>query len=163
MGAPKQKWTAEEEAALKAGVVKHGAGKWRTILKDPEFSGILCMRSNVDLKDKWRNISVTASGWGSREKARIALKKNKQVSKHDDNPMTLSTIVKDINDEIVHAKPLAVSSESLRIAGPKGSNSRKRDDIKEKEEPMKKWCEEKGIGGKKMRIEAQEKVIEIVH
>lgn len=50
MGAPKQKWTAEEEAALKAGVVKHGSGKWRTILKDPEFSGILCSRSNVDLK-----------------------------------------------------------------------------------------------------------------
>ncbi|KAI0489214.1 hypothetical protein KFK09_029056 [Dendrobium nobile] len=37
MGAPKQKWTADEESALKAGVVKHGAGKWRTILKDPEF------------------------------------------------------------------------------------------------------------------------------
>jgi len=50
MGAPKQKWTAEEEAALKAGVVKHGAGKWRTILTDPEFSSILRMRSNVDLK-----------------------------------------------------------------------------------------------------------------
>jgi myb proto-oncogene protein len=50
MGAPKQKWTAEEEAALKAGVVKYGAGKWRTILTDPEFSTILRMRSNVDLK-----------------------------------------------------------------------------------------------------------------
>jgi transcription factor MYB, plant len=50
MGAPKQKWTAEEEAALKAGVVKHGAGKWRTILMDPEFSSILRTRSNVDLK-----------------------------------------------------------------------------------------------------------------
>lgn len=50
MGAPKQKWTQEEEAALKAGVVKHGAGKWRTILKDPEFSGVLYLRSNVDLK-----------------------------------------------------------------------------------------------------------------
>ena len=50
MGAPKQKWTPEEEAALKAGVVKHGAGKWRTILKDPEFSGVLFLRSNVDLK-----------------------------------------------------------------------------------------------------------------
>ena len=50
MGAPKQKWTAEEEAALKAGVRKHGAGKWRTILTDPEFSGILHLRSNVDLK-----------------------------------------------------------------------------------------------------------------
>lgn len=50
MGAPKQKWTQEEEAALKAGVIKHGAGKWRTILKDPEFSGVLYLRSNVDLK-----------------------------------------------------------------------------------------------------------------
>lgn len=50
MGAPKQKWTAEEEAALKAGVVKHGAGKWRTILMDPEFSSVLHLRSNVDLK-----------------------------------------------------------------------------------------------------------------
>jgi myb proto-oncogene protein len=50
MGAPKQKWTAEEEAALKAGISKHGTGKWRTILKDPEFSSILRYRSNVDLK-----------------------------------------------------------------------------------------------------------------
>ena len=50
MGAPKQKWTQEEESALKSGVVKHGPGKWRTILKDPEFSGVLYLRSNVDLK-----------------------------------------------------------------------------------------------------------------
>ncbi|KAB2636049.1 telomere repeat-binding factor 1-like [Pyrus ussuriensis x Pyrus communis] len=69
-----QKWTAEEESALKAGVIKHGAGKWRTILKDPEFSGVLYTRSNVDLKDKWRNMSVMANGWGSREKARTALR-----------------------------------------------------------------------------------------
>lgn len=52
MGAPKQKWTPEEEAALKAGVLRHGQGKWRTILKDPEFSGVLYLRSNVDLKVK---------------------------------------------------------------------------------------------------------------
>lgn len=57
MGAPKQKWTAEEEAALKAGVLKHGAGKWRTILTDPEFSAILKMRSNVDLKVILVNLS----------------------------------------------------------------------------------------------------------
>lgn len=50
MGAPKQKWTSEEEAALKAGVLKHGTGKWRTILMDPEFSAVLRLRSNVDLK-----------------------------------------------------------------------------------------------------------------
>jgi hypothetical protein len=50
MGNPKQKWTAEEELALRAGIDKHGAGKWRTIQKDPEFSIVLATRSNVDLK-----------------------------------------------------------------------------------------------------------------
>lgn len=50
MGAPKQKWSSEEETALKAGVAKHGAGKWSTILKDLEFKSILFLRSNVDLK-----------------------------------------------------------------------------------------------------------------
>ncbi|CAL9755384.1 unnamed protein product [Musa acuminata subsp. burmannicoides] len=70
MGAPKQKWTAEEEEALRAGVDKHGAGKWRTIQKDPEFSRCLATRSNIDLKDKWRNMSISASGQGSREKIR---------------------------------------------------------------------------------------------
>jgi myb proto-oncogene protein len=50
MGAPKQRWTSEEEAALRAGIARHGVGKWRTILKDPDFSSTLCYRSNVDLK-----------------------------------------------------------------------------------------------------------------
>jgi len=67
MGAPKQKWTGEEEAALKAGVVKHGAGKWRNILKDPEFDTSLRNRSNIDLKDKWRNLTGTTTS-GSRKK-----------------------------------------------------------------------------------------------
>ncbi|KAJ8638495.1 hypothetical protein MRB53_012762 [Persea americana] len=70
MGAPKQKWTSEEEEALRAGVDKHGAGKWRTIQKDPEFGHCLSARSNIDLKDKWRNMSVSAGGQGSRERAR---------------------------------------------------------------------------------------------
>ena len=50
MGAPKQKWNSKEDAALRAGVAKHGVGNWRMILKDPEFSSILRSRSNVDLK-----------------------------------------------------------------------------------------------------------------
>uniref|UniRef100_A0A6V7QTW5 Uncharacterized protein n=1 Tax=Ananas comosus var. bracteatus TaxID=296719 RepID=A0A6V7QTW5_ANACO len=62
------KWTSEEEEALRAGVDKHGAGKWRTIQKDPEFSHCLATRSNIDLKDKWRNMSISANGQGSREK-----------------------------------------------------------------------------------------------
>lgn len=50
MGIQKQKWTKEEEAALKAGVQKHGPGKWKTILTDPDFSDALTNRSNIDLK-----------------------------------------------------------------------------------------------------------------
>ncbi|XP_004511827.1 telomere repeat-binding factor 2-like isoform X2 [Cicer arietinum] len=107
MGAPKQKWTAEEEAALKAGVVKYGAGKWRTILTDPEFSTILRMRSNVDLKDKWRNINVTAI-WGSRQKAKLALKKNLPPPKTENNHTTSNAIVQ-YNPEVATAQPLAVS------------------------------------------------------
>ncbi|CAI9286097.1 unnamed protein product [Lactuca saligna] len=70
MGNPKQKWTAEEEEALRAGVAKHGTGKWKNIQKDPEFNHFLYSRSNIDLKDKWRNMSVSANGQGPREKSR---------------------------------------------------------------------------------------------
>ncbi|XP_020592412.1 telomere repeat-binding factor 1 [Phalaenopsis equestris] len=118
MGAPKQKWTSEEESALKAGVVKHGAGKWRTILKDPEFSSVLSLRSNVDLKDKWRNMSVTAHGWGSREKARMALKKSQPISKQEEGPLALS-IVDDHDDEIVDGKPLAQASPLPLLTAPR--------------------------------------------
>ncbi|KAL0337261.1 UNVERIFIED_CONTAM: Telomere repeat-binding factor 4 [Sesamum calycinum] len=69
MGNPKQKWTSEEEEALRAGVAKHGAGKWKNIQRDPEFNHLLFARSNIDLKDKWRNLSV-ANGQGPRDKAR---------------------------------------------------------------------------------------------
>eukprot|EP00252_Welwitschia_mirabilis_P022137 TRINITY_DN5902_c0_g1_i1.p1 TRINITY_DN5902_c0_g1~~TRINITY_DN5902_c0_g1_i1.p1 ORF type:complete len:269 (-),score=37.81 TRINITY_DN5902_c0_g1_i1:284-1090(-) len=60
MGAKKLKWTEEEEKALRLGVEQYGAGKWRTILKDPVLGAVLAARSNVDLKDKWRNVSVSA-------------------------------------------------------------------------------------------------------
>ncbi|XP_074576727.1 single myb histone 2-like [Curcuma longa] len=121
MGAPKQKWTQDEEAALKAGVNKHGAGKWRTILKDPEFSNVLRNRSNVDLKDKWRNMSVTAHGLGSREKARIALKNSRQTMKHDTTSMD---VAKDVANEVLDVEPLATSSEPPQISSQKRSISR---------------------------------------
>ncbi|XP_016501292.1 telomere repeat-binding factor 1-like [Nicotiana tabacum] len=120
MGAPKQKWTPEEEAALKAGVRKHGPGKWRTILKDPEFSGVLCLRSNVDLKDKWRNMSVMANGWGSREKARLALKRMNQTRKQDEKSLAV-TIEAQSDEEIVEARLAITSSGSPQIGGSKRS------------------------------------------
>ncbi|XP_017237820.1 single myb histone 4 [Daucus carota subsp. sativus] len=74
MGNPKQKWTAEEEEALRAGVAKHGTGKWKNIQKDPEFNHHLYTRSNIDLKDKWRNMSVSAGGQGPRDKSSRLIK-----------------------------------------------------------------------------------------
>ncbi|GMH17922.1 hypothetical protein Nepgr_019763 [Nepenthes gracilis] len=120
MGAPKQKWTSEEEAALKAGVLKHGAGKWRTILKDPEFSGVLYLRSNVDLKDKWRNMSVMTNGLGSREKSRLALKRLQPAPKQDENPTNVSEAPQS-DEEIADVKPLPSSSATIKITAPKRS------------------------------------------
>ncbi|KAK9756141.1 hypothetical protein RND81_01G076500 [Saponaria officinalis] len=104
MGAPKEKWTAEEEAALQAGVRKHGPGKWQTILRDPDFMHVLTSRSNVDLKDKWRNINVTLSGFGSREKARLALKRNPLFPKLDDKVKVINSAP--IAENVSEAKPL---------------------------------------------------------
>ncbi|XP_010550307.1 PREDICTED: telomere repeat-binding factor 2-like isoform X1 [Tarenaya hassleriana] len=111
MGAPKQKWTAEEEAALKAGVLKYGTGKWRTILSDPEFSSVLKSRSNVDLKDKWRNISVTAL-WGSRKKAKLALKRILPTPTQDVDSSTLSTVPLSYDEGKTNSSPPKVSGES---------------------------------------------------
>ncbi|VFQ78260.1 unnamed protein product [Cuscuta campestris] len=121
MGAPKQKWTPEEEAALKAGVLRHGQGKWRTILKDPDFSGVLYLRSNVDLKDKWRNMSVMANGFGSREKARLALKKMHQAPKQDDIPKTLANVEARSDEDTSEAKPIATSCGSPLAGGSRKS------------------------------------------
>lgn len=57
----KQRWSQEEEAALQKGVSRHGAGKWRLIQKDRELGPLLISRSNVDLKDKWRNLTADQS------------------------------------------------------------------------------------------------------
>ncbi|KAK7261679.1 hypothetical protein RIF29_27995 [Crotalaria pallida] len=70
MGNQKQKWTADEEDALHRGVQKYGAGKWKNILKDPDFAPFLTSRSNIDLKDKWRNLNVSNGQGGTKEKSR---------------------------------------------------------------------------------------------
>uniref|UniRef100_A0ACD6A5Q4 Uncharacterized protein n=1 Tax=Avena sativa TaxID=4498 RepID=A0ACD6A5Q4_AVESA len=113
MGAPKQRWTSEEDAALRAGIEKHGVGNWRTILKDPNFSSILRYRSNVDLKDKWRNINVLFTPSGSREKGRTATKKNQSTPKNTDHQIANSTVSSDVDDEIVEEKPIASVSSQL--------------------------------------------------
>ncbi|KAK4377219.1 hypothetical protein RND71_003515 [Anisodus tanguticus] len=120
MGAPKQKWTPEEEAALKAGIRKYGPGKWRTILKDSEFSGVLYLRSNVDLKDKWRNMNVMANGWGSRDKARLALKRMIQAPVQDESCVAVSSAAES-DEEIPEARPATTSSGSPQNGGSRRS------------------------------------------
>ncbi|KAJ7546762.1 hypothetical protein O6H91_08G053500 [Diphasiastrum complanatum] len=80
MGVPKQKWTSEEEAALRAGVEKYGPGKWRAIQRDPNFGPCLVSRSNVDLKDKWRNMNAGAYGHGHSRAKRIKKVMEEEVS-----------------------------------------------------------------------------------
>ena len=52
------KWTDAEVDALRRGVEKHGDRRWSVILQENQavFSSVKS-RSNVDLKDKWRNLS----------------------------------------------------------------------------------------------------------
>ncbi|PWA92342.1 Histone H1/H5 [Artemisia annua] len=64
----KGRWTKEQDEALWAGVKKYGEGKWKVILSDPQFGPALSNRSNIDLKDKWRNMTV---GGGSSSKHRV--------------------------------------------------------------------------------------------
>ncbi|KAG8373843.1 hypothetical protein BUALT_Bualt11G0067400 [Buddleja alternifolia] len=115
MGAPKQKWTPEEEAALKAGIHKYGLGKWSTILKDPEFNAVLRSRSNVDLKDKWRNLNCMANGLGSRHRSSVAHKSSQLPTKHDEDATTRSLVVEK-DPIVVDVVPVAAPSESSQDA-----------------------------------------------
>ncbi|CAL4951773.1 unnamed protein product [Urochloa decumbens] len=125
MGAPKQRWTSEEDAALRTGVARHGVGNWRTILNDPQLSSILRYRSNVDLKDKWRNMNITVTPLGSRDKVRTAAKKARAAPKNDDHSTSIITITSDADDEIIDAKPIvSVSSEAWNTSISKESHSR---------------------------------------
>ncbi|KAG2321798.1 hypothetical protein Bca52824_015011 [Brassica carinata] len=74
MGNQKLKWTGDEEEALRAGIEKHGPGKWKNILRDPEFADQLSNRSNIDLKDKWRNLCVAPGTQCVKDKARTTTK-----------------------------------------------------------------------------------------
>ncbi|PIN13842.1 hypothetical protein CDL12_13537 [Handroanthus impetiginosus] len=123
MGAPKQKWTSEEEAALKAGINKYGIGKWSTILKDPEFSTVLRARSNVDLKDKWRNLNCMASGSGSRHRARVSSKNNQLTAKQDED-ITVNSMTVEKDSEVLDATSVATSSEISEDAGSRKQISR---------------------------------------
>lgn len=54
-------WSDAETRALRAGVAEHGVGSWAAIKRDGKYASTLSMRSNVDLKDKWRSITSIGS------------------------------------------------------------------------------------------------------
>ena len=69
------------------------------------------------VQDKWRNLSVTAGGYGSREKARMALKKGRRmVPKLTAEPMdTDGKDMDNAHDAVIEAEPLAMALEPLAI------------------------------------------------
>ncbi|KAF1887099.1 hypothetical protein Lal_00046337 [Lupinus albus] len=114
MGNQKQKWTADEEDALHRGVQKYGAGKWKNILKDPDFAPFLTSRSNIDLKDKWRNLNVSNGQGLPKDKSRTP----KPKSILPPPPSSSSLIAAPQNalsiprDKIVHDLPIAEDSNN---------------------------------------------------
>lgn len=72
-------------------------------------------------QDKWRNINVTAI-WGSRQKAKLALKKNLPPPKIDNSHLALSTVVQ--REEVLDTKPLAISDGTLQSPNSKDHMSR---------------------------------------
>ncbi|XP_062091072.1 single myb histone 4-like [Humulus lupulus] len=119
MGNPKQKWTSEEEEALRAGVAKHGTGKWKDIQRDPEFNPFLVNRSNIDLKDKWRNMSCSANGQGPREKSRTV-----KAKANSDAPATqVSTPQTAVAVPAVRDSATAPNADDSSKALPDGKNS----------------------------------------
>ncbi|CAH8384342.1 unnamed protein product [Eruca vesicaria subsp. sativa] len=108
MGALKQMWTREEETALRAGVRKYGVGKWVSILSDRKYSPALQSRSNVDLKDKWRNLDL-----GSRRKrAKIAFQ-NQDEEDYNDTALAIVEVANDGEQEILPASPPNGDNEEL--------------------------------------------------
>jgi len=65
----KEKWTEQENQALRQGVELFGTGKWFQIKQDPRFADVLQKRTNIDLKDRWRNFA------GGRSKSARKLEK----------------------------------------------------------------------------------------
>lgn len=62
-------------------------------------------------------MSVMSNGWGSRDKSRLAVKRIPHIAKSEENSLALSsTIVQSDEEEIVDAKPLAVSGATPQIA-----------------------------------------------
>ena len=67
-------------------------------------------------------MSVMANGWGSREKARLALKRL-HAPRKDENAVAPSVAAQS-EDELAEAKSVSLSLDIKQITGPKRSNVR---------------------------------------
>ena len=65
-------FTKAEEAALRRGVEVHGTGAWAVILGSGRFAPL---RTNVDLKDKWRNMATEKGATEEKRLARLIRKR----------------------------------------------------------------------------------------
>lgn len=65
-------------------------------------------------------MSVMANGWGSREKARLALRKVPSAPKPEENPLSANTAVES-DDETVDTRAVALPSNPVQITGSKRS------------------------------------------
>lgn len=101
MSSPKRKrqyWTEAETEALKKSVEKYGGHKWATIIKnEPIFSKH--GRSQVDLKDRWRNMhrkdgSGTRKSPSTKRRSRSPKKRSKSRSK---SPSSIEFVIYTIN------------------------------------------------------------------
>jgi len=66
-------------------------------------------------QDKWRNINVTAI-WGSRQKAKLALKMSPPAPKSDNSQLALSKVVQ--REDFLDIKPLTISGGTLQSPKP---------------------------------------------
>lgn len=65
---------------------------------------------------------MTLSGLGSREKARLALKRNPQIPKLDDKPSVENKVRSDENS--AEAKPVGAPCEAVQVADSKKTYAR---------------------------------------
>jgi len=118
MGAPKVRWTQEEEDALRKGVKDHGTGRWKHIKHDPKYKEVLNNRSNVDLKDKWRNILV-AEGAIEKPSARKGKKRKQQQANEDGGALEATNKTKaEIDQQAQEVMSQAVHNLQAKDNGP---------------------------------------------
>lgn len=83
---PRMKWTSKETEQLMRGIEIYGIGKWKKILRHPDFS-FQPGRTSVDLKDHFRTKSKSVSSELSCDRKKVLPKTtNSSKQGHDENP-----------------------------------------------------------------------------